>query len=238
MAGSGMRQGGRVGPAMWFVVFVLKPFLTIFTRRNWQGTENLRQPGGVVIAANHLSWFDPLILSHVLWDNGRPPRFLAKDSLFEVPVVGSILRGAGQIPVVRGTRDASKAVEAAVQGAREGEAVLVYPEGTITKDPNLWPSSAKSGAARIALTSGRPLVPLAHWGAQDIMGPYRKELRLLPRKTIHVLIGPPVNLDDLRELPLNQEILNEATRRLMADITALLERVRGESASHSDAEAV
>jgi len=238
MAGSGMRQGGRVGPAMWFVVFVLKPFLTIFTRRNWQGTENLRQPGGVVIAANHLSWFDPLILSHVLWDNGRPPRFLAKDSLFEVPVVGSILRGAGQIPVVRGTRDASKAVEAAVQGAREGEAVLVYPEGTITKDPNLWPSSAKSGAARIALASGRPLVPLAHWGAQDIMGPYRKELRLLPRKTIHVLVGPPVNLDDLRELPLNQEILNEATRRLMADITALLERVRGESASRSDAEAV
>jgi 1-acyl-sn-glycerol-3-phosphate acyltransferase len=223
---------------MWFVVFVLKPFLTIFTRRNWQGTENLRQPGGVVIAANHLSWFDPLILSHVLWDNGRPPRFLAKDSLFEVPVVGSILRGAGQIPVVRGTRDASKAVEAAVQGAREGEAVLVYPEGTITKDPNLWPSSAKSGAARIALASGRPLVPLAHWGAQDIMGPYRKELRLLPRKTIHVLVGPPVNLDDLRELPLNQEILNEATRRLMADITALLERVRGESASRSDAEAV
>ncbi len=238
MAGSGMRQGGRVGPAMWFVVFVLKPFLTIFTRRNWQGTENLRQPGGVVIAANHLSWFDPLILSHVLWDNGRPPRFLAKDSLFEVPVVGSILRGAGQIPVVRGTRDASKAVEAAVQGAREGEAVLVYPEGTITKDPNLWPSSAKSGAARIALASGRPLVPLAHWGAQDIMGPYRKELRLLPRKTIHVLVGPPVKLDDLRELPLNQEILNEATRRLMADITALLERVRGESASRSDAEAV
>jgi 1-acyl-sn-glycerol-3-phosphate acyltransferase len=238
MAGSGMRQGGRVGPAMWFVVFVLKPFLTIFTRRNWQGTENLRQPGGLVIAANHLSWFDPLILSHVLWDNGRPPRFLAKDSLFEVPVVGSILRGAGQIPVVRGTRDASKAVEAAVQGAREGEAVLVYPEGTITKDPNLWPSAAKSGAARIALTSGRPLVPLAHWGAQDVMGPYRKELRLLPRKTIHVLIGPPVNLDDLRELPLTPEVLNEATRRLMADITALLERVRGESASHSDAEAV
>jgi 1-acyl-sn-glycerol-3-phosphate acyltransferase len=233
----GKRQGGRVGPAMWFVVVILKPFLTIFTRRDWQGTENLRQPGGVVIAANHLSWFDPLILSHVLWDNGRPPRFMAKDSLFTVPVIGSILRGAGQIPVVRGTRDASKAVEAAVTSAEEGEAVLVYPEGTITKDPDLWPSAAKTGAARIALASGRPLVPLAHWGAQEVMGPYRKELRLLPRKTIHVMVGPPVDLDDLRGQPLTAEVLGEATGRLMADITGLLERVRGESASHSDAEA-
>ncbi len=233
----GTRQRGRVGPAMWFVVVILKPFLTIFTRRDWQGTENLRQPGGLVIAANHLSWFDPLVLSHVLWDSGRPPRFMAKDTLFTVPVIGSILRGARQIPVVRGTRDASQAVQAAVTSAQEGEAVLVYPEGTITKDPYLWPSDAKTGAARIALASGCPLIPLAHWGVQEIMGPYRKELRLLPRKTIHVLVGPPVDLDDLRGQPITGEVLAEATRRLMADITGLLERVRGESASHSDAEA-
>jgi 1-acyl-sn-glycerol-3-phosphate acyltransferase len=220
------RRRSRLGPAFRLAVAILRPFLTTFTRRHWVGEENLRGDSGIVLAANHLSWFDPLVISHILWLNDRPPRFLAKDSLFTVPFIGWVLRDTGQIPVVRGTRDAALAVEAAVDAARSGECVVVYPEGTITKDPDMWPARAKTGAARIALSSGAPLIPMAHWGAQEIMGPYRKELKLLPRKSIHVAVGPPVDLDDLRGREMTTEVLQIASTRLMAAITQLLIELR------------
>lgn len=233
MASSRQRRRGRLGPAFRLAVFILKPFLTLFTKRDWRGTQYLAGDGGIVLAANHLSWFDPLAISHILWENDRPPRFLAKDALFTVPFVGWVLRDTGQIPVVRGTRDAALAVEAAVDAARRGECVVVYPEGTITKDPDLWPARAKSGAARIALTSGVPLVPMAHWGPQEVMGPYRKEFRILPRKTMRVAVGPPVDLDDLRGRELTAEVLSIASTRLMEAITGLLEQLRGTDSSSS-----
>lgn len=233
MASSRQRRRGRLGPAFRLAVFILKPFLTLFTKRDWRGTQYLAGDGGIVLAANHLSWFDPLAISHILWENDRPPRFLAKDALFTVPFVGWVLRDTGQIPVVRGTRDAALAVEAAVDAARRGECVVVYPEGTITKDPDLWPARAKSGAARIALTAGVPLVPMAHWGPQEVMGPYRKEFRILPRKTMRVAVGPPVDLDDLRGRELTAEVLSIASTRLMEAITGLLEQLRGTDASSS-----
>lgn len=220
-------RGDRLGFAYRFAAVILRPLMMRITRRDWRGTGYLDIDSGMVLAANHLSWFDPIVISHVLWDNGRPPRFLAKDALFRVPVVGWIMRNAGQIPVVRGTRDAAVAVQAAVDAAAAGECVVVYPEGTITKDPNLWPMSAKSGAARIALTAGVPVIPMAHWGAQEVMGPYRKEFKVFPRKTMHVLIGPPVDLDDLRgEGELTAEALEQATDRVMTAITELLREVR------------
>lgn len=233
MASSRQRRRGRLGPAFRLAVVILRPFLTLFTKRDWRGTQYLAGDSGIVLAANHLSWFDPLAISHILWENDRPPRFLAKDALFTVPFVGWVLRDTGQIPVVRGTRDAALAVEAAVDAARRGECVVVYPEGTITKDPDLWPARAKSGAARIALTAGVPLVPMAHWGAQEVMGPYRKEFRILPRKTMRVAVGPPVDLDDLRDRELTAEVLKIASTRLMEAITGLLEQLRGTDASSS-----
>lgn len=222
------RRRGRLGFAYRLAAVILWPFMTVFTRHEWRGTQNLEIEGGIVVAANHLSWFDPLVISHVLWNNNQPPHFLAKDSLFRVPVLGWIMRHAGQIPVIRGTRDATAAVQAAADAAKGGKCVLVYPEGTITKDPDLWPMSAKTGAARIALMSRRPLVPLAHWGAQEVMGPYRKELKILPRKTMHVSVGPPVDLDDLYDRPVDNETLRTATDRLMEAIRGLLAGIREE----------
>lgn len=227
--GKRVTKQDRLGFAYRFAAFVLRPIMMVITRRDWRGTQNLDVDSGMVLAANHLSWFDPIVISHVLWDNGRPPRFLAKDTLFRVPVVGWVLRHAGQIPVVRGTRDAAAAVEAAVAAAESGECVIVYPEGTITKDPDLWPMSAKTGAARIALTAGVPVIPMAHWGAQDVMGPYRKEFKAFPRKTMHVLVGPPVDLDDLRTgAEPDAQALHEATDRVMSAISELLREIRKE----------
>ncbi|TAK70795.1 MAG: 1-acyl-sn-glycerol-3-phosphate acyltransferase [Actinomycetota bacterium] len=212
-------------------IVVLRPFLAIFTRHSWSGQENLDQGGqGIVVASNHLSWFDPLVVSQYLYLNGRPPRFLAKESLFRIPLVGRVIRGAGQIPVYRESREAVASVRAAVAAAGRGECVVVYPEGTITRDPRLWPMAGRTGVARIALVSGAPVVPLAHWGAQQIMWPYRKQFRLLPVKRMQVRAGRPVDLDDLRDRPMDAETLRIATGRIVAAITALLEEIRGESA--------
>jgi len=132
--------------------------------------------------------------------------------------------------VHRLTTDASSSYTAAVAAVEAGECVIVYPEGTITRQPDLWPMRGKTGAARIALSSGVPVIPVAQWGAQRILAPYTKRPRLLPRKTIHMSAGAPVELDDLRAVPLTPAVLQEATGRIMAEVTRLLEDIRGESA--------
>ncbi|HEX6887667.1 MAG TPA: lysophospholipid acyltransferase family protein [Candidatus Nanopelagicales bacterium] len=222
--------GMRLGVPYRTAEALLWPSAMALMRRDWRGTEHLRAHGeGIIVAPNHISWFDPIVMAHFLHDNGRPPRFLAKQSVFEVPVVGWVVNGAEQIPVTRDT-DPSKALAAAEAALAAGECVVVYPEGTITRDPALWPMSGRTGAIRLALESGAPLIPVAQWGAQEVMPPYQKAFRILPRKTMRVLAGPPLDLDDLRGRPLDRAVLETGTNRLMDAITGLLEQLRGERA--------
>ncbi|MDQ4085524.1 MAG: 1-acyl-sn-glycerol-3-phosphate acyltransferase [Actinomycetota bacterium] len=220
----------KLGWAFAFCVAVLRPLLMLLTRHDWRHTEKLPKNGGCVLVANHISHLDPLTYAHFVYDSGRLPRYLAKAEVMDVPVLGSILRSAGQIPVYRLSRTASEAFRAAVAAVGRGECVVVYPEGTITRDPNLWPMVGKTGAARIALSTGAPVIPTAQWGAQHILPPYAKKPDLLPRKTVHVCVGDPVDLSDLREQPLSPAVLREATDRIMAAITAMLEEIRQETA--------
>lgn len=220
----------RRGWGWMFAVVVIKPLLLAFTRHRWIDGHKIPADGGAVIAANHVSHVDPLTFAHVIHDHGRLPRYLAKAELFDVPVVGSVLRSAGQIPVRRLTTDASLAFASAVDAVRHGRLVVVYPEGTLTRQPDLWPMAGKTGAARIALSSGVPVIPVAQWGAQDILYPYAKLPRLLPRKLVHAKVGDPVDLDDLRAREPTPDVLREATDRIMDAITQLLEDVRGETA--------
>lgn len=224
-----VRRGWRLG--FWFrlAAFVLWPFLMIFTKRDWEGAENLEQDGGgIIVAANHLSWFDPLSLSNLLWNNDRPPRFLAKEPLFRIPVIGRIISGAGQIPVYRESKEAVAAVRDAITAVRNGECVVVYPEGTMTKDPDMWVMTLKTGAARIALATQRPLIPVAQWGPQEVMKPYVKQFRLFPRKTMVMRVGKPVDLSDLYDRELDADTLHIASQRIWEAITALLAQARGE----------
>jgi hypothetical protein len=108
--------------------------------------------------------------------------------------------------------------------------VAVYPEGTITRDKALWPMQGKTGAARIALTTGAPVIPVAQWGAQELLAPYAKRPRLFPRKTMKVLAGPPVDLDEFRGRELTAEVLRGATDRIMDAVTELLAKLRDEPA--------
>ena len=207
----------------------LWPGLMVMTRRQWQGVEHLGRPGdGMVVAVNHLSWFDPFVVAHFLNDNGRSPRFMAKDSVFDVPIGGSILKGARQIPVYRESKDAAKAVSAAVAAVNAGESVVVYPEGTITRDPQLWPMRGRTGAARIALATRKPVIPVAQWGAQEVMAPYKIEANLFPPKTMRLRAGSPVPLQDLYDEEINERVLAIATDRIMDAITAQLVQIRGE----------
>jgi 1-acyl-sn-glycerol-3-phosphate acyltransferase len=220
----------RKGWAFGFCVLVLEPLLLLVTKRRWTGGEHIPATGGCVLAVNHNSHLDPLTCAHFVYAWGRIVRFLTKAELFEVPVLGRIVRSAGQIPVYRLTTDASLSFTAAVDAVGRGECVIVYPEGTITRQPDLWPMTGKTGAARIALSAGVPVIPVAQWGAHEILAPYTRRPHLLPRKTIAMSAGPPVDLDDLRESPLTPELLQEATHRIMDDVTGLLEGIRGQRA--------
>ncbi|MFC7405470.1 lysophospholipid acyltransferase family protein [Georgenia alba] len=211
------------------VALVLRSAVAVMTRRTWRGAENLPRAGGFVAVANHVTDFDPLTFGHFLLDNGAPPHFMAKASLFEAPVVGAVLRGARQIPVHRGTSRAGDALVAAEEALSRGRCVAIFPEGTLTRDPALWPMTGRTGAARLALRTKVPVVPVAQWGAHRVLPRYSVVPRPFPPKPVTVVAGPPVDLDDLYDRPLHPEVLREATARIMAAITRQLAEIRAES---------
>lgn len=218
------------GWAFTIAVPIVKAVLLTTTKREWIGGENFPETGGFIVALNHISHFDPLTAAHLVYDHGRKPRYLAKSGLFDNKALGVFLRGAGQIPVKRQTKDAVGAYAAAVEAVEAGQCVVIYPEATITRDPDMWPMKGKSGAARIALATGCPVIPVGQWGAQEILAPYTKNPHLVPRHTVTMRVGPPVELDDLRAQPPSHAVIIEATDRIMAAITHQVELVRGEQA--------
>lgn len=187
--------------------------------------------GAFLFAPNHYSEIDPLITGWTLWRSGRLPRFLAKASLFRVPILGAFLRRSGQIPVERfGSVRGSEPLKAAKTLVDAGRSVVIYPEGSLTRDPELWPMRGRTGIARMALQYGLPVVPVAHWGTQQLMGRYSKKITLFSRKRVEVLVGDPVDLSAFRGRSLDSATLAEASAVVMAAITALLEDLRGETA--------
>jgi len=216
----------KAGWAFAVCIAIVKPSLLAFSKHRWIDGHKLPAEGGCVVAGNHISHLDPFTLGHFIHDRGRIPRYLAKSEVFDVPIGGAILRDAGQIPVYRLTTDASQAFRAAVSAVGEGECVVVYPEGTITRDPDLWPMTGRTGAARIALTAGVPVIPIAQWGAHEILAPYAKKPDIFPRKTVTMKVGDPVDLSDLEGEPLTPESLRGATTRIMDELTRLLADIR------------
>ncbi|WP_416900695.1 lysophospholipid acyltransferase family protein [Micromonospora echinospora] len=217
----------RLGFWQWFAVVVVKPVMTVWTRRTWTGMEHIPRDGGVIIVPNHLSYADPLVSAHFVYDAGRWPRFLGKASVFRVPVVGAILRRCRQIPVERGTVDAARSLDALVAALDEGGAVVVYPEGTLTREPDLWPMRGKTGAARLALATGAPVVPVAMWGPERIIDPRRNRVSLRPRIPVTVAAGLPVDLGRWADAPPTKATLEEMTDEIMLGIRDLLAGIRG-----------
>lgn len=211
----------------WFTVCIaiLYPGNWLLRRTDKSGWDRVPKRSGVILAANHVSVVDPLVIAREVFDAGRLPHYLAKDAIFKVRGVGSLMRGAKQIPVARGTVDAARALDAAVDALKQGFCVIIYPEGTTTRDPELWPMQARTGVARLALLSGVPVLPVAQWGAHRI---YRRGGRLHPfrRPIVSTRVGEAVDLTAYEGKPQTPELLREVTDQIMGRITSMLTEIR------------
>jgi 1-acyl-sn-glycerol-3-phosphate acyltransferase len=208
---------------------ILRPTIRALMKFDWQGQEHFIAPGrGMIVAANHLSYADVLALALFCDQAGRYPTFLAKSTLFEIKALGPILAKLGQLPVHRGQADAALVLRDAEQGIRDGACVVFYPEGTVTRDPAMWPMQSKTGVARLALATGAPVIPVGHWGAQDILPYGSVRPHVIPRKTVQMIAGPPVDLSEFAGQPLDNPTLRAATDKIMADVAALVGKIRGE----------
>ncbi|KRE28556.1 1-acyl-sn-glycerol-3-phosphate acyltransferase [Agromyces sp. Soil535] len=224
------RSEKRRPSIFWLLAALVIPIFNLAVRFRFHHPERMPQTGAFVLAPNHYSEIDPVVMGVVSWKLGRAPRFLAKASLFKNPVLGWLLRSSGQIPVERAGSKSHAALRAAEELVEKGRMIVVYPEGSLTREPDLWPMRGKTGAVRIALERDIPIIPAAHWGTQALLARYGKKLSLFPRKTIDVVIGEPLDLSAYRGKPIDQASLLKATGELMDAIAALLAELRDEPA--------
>ncbi|MFC5231388.1 lysophospholipid acyltransferase family protein [Pseudonocardia zijingensis] len=213
-----------------FAAMFVYPLGRLFGRARYEGREHLPATGGALLVANHISHLDPIYSALFVHKSRRVPRFLAKHSLWNVPVLNWVLRGSGQIPVYRESADAQQSLREGTKALDAGKVVVIYPEGTITRDPAGWPMAARTGVARLALTTDVPVLPAVHWGTRDVLDKYNRKFRPLPRKQLVVRCGPPVDLSAYRGRPVDAVLLREVTDLLMVKVRELLAEVRGEPA--------
>jgi 1-acyl-sn-glycerol-3-phosphate acyltransferase len=228
-------HGEKLGAAWRTVWLVLYGPVSMLVKLSYRHLERVPATGPAIIVVNHVSHIDPFLVAKMVIDAGRTPRFLAKDSIFDVPLVGTAMHAMGHIPVKRATMDAVQSLAAAVDALSAGRVIVLHPEGTVTRDPDGWPMAGKTGAARLAaLAPDVPVIPVAQWGVQDSIDLYRKRVRLVPRPRHTLSIGDPIDLSAFRDAGVTGEVLRAMTdvlmRRLREDVAELrgLDAPRGE----------
>jgi 1-acyl-sn-glycerol-3-phosphate acyltransferase len=187
--------------------------------------------GPLILAANHVSPVDPIVMTAACRKAGLAPRFLATGGLFQAPVAGPVMRWAGHIRVDRYTARVAQALPDAAAALKANSVVLVYPEGRIGLDPWMWPERGKTGVARMAALSGAPVVPVAQWGAHEVLpwaspkGIVGSLLRAFARRpVVWVRFGEPVDLSGLTGSAGAQAM--RATKRIIEGIDRTLEPLR------------
>lgn len=216
----------------WPLAAIVVPLFGLLAKVEIVDGDKLPREGAYVLAPNHMSEIDPLVVAVAVWRLGRAPRFMAKESLFRVPVLGWALRRTGMVPVSRASSGsgAKQTLDSARELVRLGRGVIVYPEGSLTRDPDLWPMRGKTGAVRLALAGNIPVIPVAHWGSQQILPRYGK-LRLWPlRRRVRVIIGDAVDVQAIEGAAGQPVALAAATDEIMSEIATLLSQLRGEPA--------
>lgn len=212
-----------------FCEFIMFPLTRVLGRRSFEGLEHLAVPGPVLVVANHISQLDPVYTAVYLRKSGRLPHIMAKASLFRIPVVGKILTGTGMIPVERGGGQGQVGLEAAIKMLQDGHMVLIYPDGTVTRDPEQWPMKPRPGVAAMALSGDFPVVPVVHWGTQAVYVPYTKGgFHPLPRRDIRLVAGPPIDLSAFRGRPADARLIRDVSYIIQGAVRDLLGEVRGE----------
>ena len=193
---------------------------------NWrfEGVEHVPREGATLVACNHISYFDPLADAYFLLKAHRKSRFLAKNELYGHWLLRRVLEGAHQIKVVRGSGDRAP-VDNAKKALLAGECVVIYPESTVTHNPDFSPMKGKTGIARLALQTGVPVLPVAVWGSQHVW--QRDGARDLKfGRPIWVKAGPPLDFSDYADGSHDQETLHTVTDQVMANLTTLVHDLR------------
>ncbi|MFD2168721.1 lysophospholipid acyltransferase family protein [Tumebacillus lipolyticus] len=183
---------------------LFRGFFKIFYRWQVIGRENIPQEGGLLVCANHISNLDPPLVGSAM---ERPLSFMAKDSLFKIPVFGAGIRSVGAFPVRRGAGDRG-AIRASLELLSAGKALCLFPEGTRSKTGEV--NKGQGGAAMLALRANAEVVPAA------IIGPYR------PFRPVKIVYGQPVDLSAYRGKKTNSEMIEKATEDIMNAIRQLL----------------
>lgn len=230
MARSPVHEKGNAW--LTFCQAIMYPLAFLLGRIRISGLEKIQLQGGFLLVANHVSHLDPLYDSVAVRKSGRIPRFMAKASLWKVPILGGALAGSDQIPVQRGGEGAGRAsLDLATQAMREGRVVLIYPEGTVTRDPGHWPMRPRPGAGALALAGDFPVIPVAHWGTNQVYDSYApgRKLHLFPRKDIHIVFGDPVDLTELRSRPVDARSTRDASLLIMTAVRDMVAEVRGQT---------
>ncbi|MBA8823198.1 1-acyl-sn-glycerol-3-phosphate acyltransferase [Saccharopolyspora lacisalsi] len=225
------RETGRKGAGkLWLglAVVVFYPIKALLARTKVIGLERLPAEGPVLLVLNHVSHLDPIYDAVTVHRAGRVPRFLAKNTLWNVPVLNRVLDGVDQIPVYRGTSDAHKSLREAHRALERDKVILIYPDGTITKDPQGWPMMPRIGVAQLALEHDIPVIPVARWGTRAVYDHYNKKFRPLPRKQVSIKLGEPVDLSEYRGRELDNRTLRDATNLIMRRVRDLLGEIRDE----------
>jgi 1-acyl-sn-glycerol-3-phosphate acyltransferase len=224
-----------LGPAWRFAWLVLYYPVSAVVRVRYRNIERIPQQGPVIVVTNHVSHIDPFLVAKFVLDAARVPRFLAKESIFAVPVVGRAMRAMGQIPVKRGTADARQSLAKAVDALERGAVIVLHPEGTVTRDPDGWPMIGKTGAARLAaLAPDVPVVPVAQWGVQEQFDLYTKKVKLIPRPRHVISVGEPIDLSAFRDREATPSTLKEMTDVIMRRLRADVAELRGLAAPEGD----
>jgi 1-acyl-sn-glycerol-3-phosphate acyltransferase len=218
--------GEQLGAGWRLARLVLYYPVSALVRLTYRNIERIPAQGPMIVVTNHVSHIDPFLVAKFLLDAARTPRFLAKEAIFDVPVIGWGMRAMGHIPVKRGSVHARQSLAGAVAALDRGEVIVLHPEGTVTRDPAGWPMIGKTGAARLAsLVPGVPVIPIAQWGVQDNIDLYKKKVKLVPRPRHTISVGEPVDLSGYRDrtpdVRLLQEITDTIMRRLRADVAEL-----------------
>jgi len=226
----------RGGFWVGFTAAIFYP-LSWLARHRYRNVDRVPSQGGALLVLNHVSHFDPVVDAVFVHRQRRVPRFMAKASLFTVPVFKRILYGSGGIPVYRNTTSAGDALREAHRTLREGKIVVIYPEGTISKDPDGWMKHSYTGVARLALENDVPVIPIARWGTNLVFDGYHKKFRPFPRKTVEYNIGEPIDLGKHRELPQSGPLRREVTDLITSEVTTLLAELRGEQPPAAEREA-
>lgn len=226
-----LKPGKEITWQMRVLAVILRPWVRLLYKVEVTGMENLPKSGGYVLAANHVTTVDALAVAYMMYFRlHRAPHFLAKEGLFKTPIVGPVLLAVGQIPVFRGQRKNTDPMEAAYKVLRAGHVIGIFPEGTLTRDPDLWPMRGRTGAIRLAIETGVPIVPVGQWGTEKVMETYSSKLKPKPWHKVNIIIGKPIDVSAYVAKKNSTEDLVLLTEKVMNEITKLVEQLRGEKA--------